>query len=65
MIQYIQSSYKGGMDVVKSLKAMEMVDLDKERPIRKISAQSDAAEKQIAQDGYNIEYQEEMRQHLE
>jgi hypothetical protein len=52
------------MDVVKSLKAMEVVDLDKEKPVRRISKLSDATDKQIEQDGFNIDYQEEKREHL-
>jgi hypothetical protein len=34
LIQYIQKTYRGGMDVARSLEDMQKVDLSKEEPVR-------------------------------
>ena len=63
LIQSIQRSYKGGEDVVKSLKDLQLVDLDQEKPVRKRATSTDADDNAFQQKGYDMEYQEELRGH--
>ena len=65
VIQHIQKTYKNGFDVAQSLEDMQLIDLDKEKPIRQISTESEATAKAIEQDGFNIDYQEQLRCHYD
>ena len=65
LIQSIQKSYKGGHDVAKSLKDMQVIDLTTEEPLRAIATDADAATKQMLQAGMDIKYQEELRRFLD
>ena len=56
IVQEFQDEF--GTDVAKSLKNMEMIDLDEEEPERKISSDENEAKKKQEQAGYDILYQE-------
>ena len=63
VIQHIQKSYKGGQDVVKSLKELKKVDLTTVAPTRRVSRVADPDDYSAMQEqhGYDILYQEELR----
>ena len=65
IVQNIKKSYKGGFDVAKSLKDMQIVDLSLEEPQRAMSTNADAAKAKIEQKGLDIKYQEELHRHLD
>ena len=65
LIQHIQKTYRGGIDVAKSLEDMKTVDLTQEEPQRTISAETDPAVRLVDQAGLDIKYQEQLRRHLD
>jgi hypothetical protein len=65
VIQHIQKTYRGGIDIGQSLEDMKVVDLTLEEPTRMLSEKTDAAEKLVDQAGLDIKYQEELRRHLD
>ena len=68
IIQRIQKNYEYGSDVSKCLKTGKLLDWDTEKPIRTISQITDEkkqVERQIEQEGFNIDYQEKLRRHLD
>ena len=62
---HIQKSYKNGLDIAKAIKDMKHIELDKEEPKRKLSANTDADKAAIEQAGLDIQFQEEFRRHLD
>jgi len=65
VIQEIQKKYKNGSDVAKSLRDNKLIDIVKMKPVRKVSNDTDDRVRAIEQDGYNINYQEELRRFLD
>ena len=61
----VQTTFKGGHDIAKSLKDMKVIDLKAEEPKRALSDETDEKKRTIAQDGIDIKYQEELRRHLD
>jgi len=60
IVQYVQKTYKDGMDVAASLRDMQKKDLKSLKPGRKISIEADAATKKIEQAGFDIEFNAEL-----
>ena len=56
IIQQVQKNYKHGQDVATSIRNMEVIDLSKEAPVRKVSEKSNNTEKKVEQDGFNLIY---------
>ena len=65
IIQEIQKTYKGGMDVSKCLKDMQKINLDADEPQREISVKTDQAANESEQKGFDIKYQEKLGRHLD
>ena len=65
VIQIIQKSFKSSEDIAKALKDLQEVDFTSNRPVRSVSTLSERGAKQIEQDGFNIDYQEALRLHLQ
>ena len=65
VIQHVQKSYKGGLDIAQSLEEMAEVDLTAAEPVEDISAATNPDDKIVAQTGMDIKYQEELRRHLD
>ena len=64
--QYIQKEWtKGGYDVAQSLRNLQEVDIDAERPSRSLSVATKQEDKVDEQAGIDIRYQEELRRHLD
>ena len=57
IIQQVQKTYKNGHDVATSLRDLTKLDLDKEKPKRRISGNTEDEKKKIEQDGHDIMYQ--------
>ena len=57
IVQHVQKSYKkNGIDIANSLENEDIKDLMSLRPVRQVSAETDATAKKIEQDRFNIEY---------
>ena len=65
VIKVIQKTYEGGINVAKSLKNMQLINLTAKEPTRDISAKTNDNDKAIEQAGLNIKYQEKLRRHLD
>ena len=64
IIQYVQKTYKNGIDIAESLEKEVLKDLTPLEPTRKISVNADAAAKQLEQDGFDIEFKVKIEEHL-
>ncbi len=56
IIQYVQKTYRHGLDIAKSLRDEQKKDLTGEKPTRVVSMATDKDTKVIEQEGHNIEY---------
>ena len=65
IIQHVQKTYKNGHDIATSLRDLTKLDLDKEKPKRRISGNTEDDKKKIEQDGHDIMYQAEITRFLE
>jgi hypothetical protein len=65
IVSFVQRSYKYGKDTAVSLRDLEKYDLDKECPVRKLTTAATTDLKRIEQDGFDMIYQAEIKQHLE
>ncbi len=65
VVNHIQKSYKGGLDVAKGLKDMSKVNLSKVEPKRGVSTEKVDTDKAMEQTGFDIKYQEELRWHID
>ena len=65
VIQQIQKTYKGGIDVSKCLKDIQKIDLDADEPVREVSNDTDQAKKESEQKGYDIKYQEKLGRYFD
>ena len=64
IVQYVQKTYKNGIDIAESLEKESMKDLTTMSPTRQVSSKTDADEKKVEQDGYDIVYKVEIQEHL-
>ena len=64
IVSFIQSSYRYGKDIAVSLRDLQKKDLSAERPTRMICNKT-GDDKKLEQDGFDIIYQEEIKQFLE
>ena len=58
VVQYVQKNFESGIDMAKSLKNMEYVDIEKDKPVRDLAKSDDKALKEQIQKGLDIEYAE-------
>ena len=65
IVQEVQRKYKFGSDVAKSIRDGQRFDLTSVKPNRQVSAETDSDKKKIEQDGFDIQYQEELRVFLD
>ena len=65
IIQEIQKTYKGGMDVSRCIKEMQKINLDADEPQKEISTETNQATKESEQRGFDIKYQEKLGRHLD
>ena len=65
LIQEVQRKYKYGADITKSLRDGKKFDLTTVEPVRYMSDETDERTRSIEQDGFNIQYQEELRVFLD
>ena len=64
-MHYIQKTYEYSADVAESLRDGKKVDLQAVAPTRQVSTESDTAKRQLEQTGFDIVFQEMIKQHLE
>ena len=65
VIKVIQKTYKSRIDVAKSLKNMQLIDLTAKEPKRDMLTKADNNAKSIEQAGLDIKYQEKLRRCLD
>ena len=72
IVQYIQSNFKGGSDIAKSIKDLKVVDLSQEKPKRPLATAPkkdetdvEKATREITQHGYDIMFDAEYKQHID
>ena len=65
IVQEVQRKYKFGLDVAKSIRDGQRFDLSGVKPNRQVSDKTNGKQKKIEQDGYDIQYQEELRVFLD
>ena len=65
IVQEVQRKYKFGSDVAKSIRDGKRFDLSGVKPEREVSDETDGDKKKIEQDGFDIQYQEELRVFLD
>jgi hypothetical protein len=64
IIQFIQSTYQNGKDVVDSLRLMSKVNLDREIPVIGVSRKTDPEEKEQEQKSFEMVFQAEIENHV-
>ena len=64
IVQYVQKTYKNGLDIAESLDKEVMKDMTTLAPSRFISTNTDEAAKQVEQDGYDILYKVNLQEHI-
>ncbi len=62
-MQFEQKTYKNGADIAKSLEAETKKDLMSQNPTRQVSNETDKLMRKIEQEGFNILYHMEVKQH--
>ena len=62
--QYVQKTYKYGIDIAESLDKEERKDLTTLIPRRKVSVKTEEAEKKVEQEGFDIEFKILMEEHI-
>ena len=65
MVQYVQKNYEAGVDLSKSLKKMQYIDLTVDEPKRELSKQTDPKLRPEDQKGLDIKYGELFRSYNE
>ena len=72
IVQHVQRTFKNGIDIAKSLRDLQKVDLLPDLPIRRAAAPAvdptkpeQLQEQKIVQDGYDIKYTAKLNKHLE
>jgi hypothetical protein len=65
IVQNVQKNFRDGHDVARSLEELQVIDLAQEEPQREMSKKENPDEKSTDKDGFNIKYQEELRQFME
>jgi hypothetical protein len=65
IITYIKKHYKTGLDIAKSIKEGDIIDMTAKRPTREISKETDKAAREMEQKGFDIKYQEELGHYMD
>ncbi len=64
IVQYVQKTYKNGLDIAESLDKEVMKDLTTLSPVRDVSTNTDDATRQVEQDGFDILYKVNLQEHI-
>ena len=64
IVQFVQKTYKNGIDIAESLDKEVIKDLTPLAPTRKISVKPNAEEKALEQSGFDIEFKVQVEEHI-
>ena len=64
IVQYVQKTYKHGIDIAESLDKEVIKDLTTLTPGRRVSVIADADRKKVEQEGFDIEFKIRMEEHI-
>jgi hypothetical protein len=60
IITYMKKHYKTGLDIAKSIKEGDIIDMTIKHPTHEISTETEDADREMEQKGFDIKYQEEL-----
>ena len=65
IVQQVQKTFKYGQDIVQSIRDESYIDFDLKKPTRAVSIAAKDDDKKIEQEGFNMDYQMEMKRWYE
>ena len=64
IVQYVQKTYKNGLDIAESLDKEVWKDLTTLAPVRTVSTEIDPDARQVEQDGFDILFKVNLQEHI-